>query len=149
MKKGWDKYATKTRLIKKGYFRKYRNGNPVWKTTETSCSNCVQQSREVKEDKILRDLIYSSTSRVDESIKDESPTEAISWYGKQVVLTDHEIINTGEDVPNTNKRRNVDKTRRNTSTQSKSSDRKLLDGQVIPKKTNGRKRKTNNNPSIG
>jgi len=136
MKDSWDKYLRKKRIKSKGYLR--------------NCTyNCTQQSRQKQEDKILRDLICSSASYVDESIKDESPTEAISWYGKQVVLTDHEIINTGKDVPNTNKRRNVDKTRRNTSTQSKSSERKLVDSQIIPKKYNGSKRKANNNPSIG
>lgn len=52
MKKGMDRYATEKRYIKKGYLRKYRNGNPVWKAPEASASNSVEQSREVEEEVI-------------------------------------------------------------------------------------------------
>ncbi len=50
MKKGWDRYAIEKRYIQKGYLRKYRNGNPSWKTPETSCCNSIQQSRKVEEE---------------------------------------------------------------------------------------------------
>ncbi len=56
MKKGMDRYATEKRYIQKGYLRKYRNGNPSWKTPEASSSDSVQQSREVKEIEIKEQL---------------------------------------------------------------------------------------------
>ena len=49
MKKGWDRYAIEARYIKKGYLRKYRNGNPVWKAPEASSSDCIQPSKEKEE----------------------------------------------------------------------------------------------------
>ena len=68
MKKGWDKYAAEKRYIKKGYLRKYRNGNPVWKATETSCSHCTQQGGKKEE------IIYIGDEN--ESLREEDVGEA-------------------------------------------------------------------------
>ncbi len=50
MKKGWDRYATEKRYVKKGYLRKYRNGNPSWKAPEASSSNSIQQVKAIQEE---------------------------------------------------------------------------------------------------
>lgn len=68
MKKGWDRYATEKRYIQKGYLRKYQNGNPSWKTPETSCCDRVQQSREEIE-------------------------KTIEWFGRVVELTEEVVPN--------------------------------------------------------
>lgn len=52
MKKGWDRYALEKRYIKKGYLRKYRNGNPVWKAQSSSGGDCLQQGGEIEEKEI-------------------------------------------------------------------------------------------------
>lgn len=70
MKKGWDRYAAEKRYIKKGYFRKYRNGNPVWKNSETGSSDCIQHSRKEKE-----------------------VETAIQTYGKVVLMTEEVLSN--------------------------------------------------------
>lgn len=73
MKNGWDIYATKKRLKQKGYFRKCKNRGSSRETSKASCCNCIQQSREVKEE-------------VDQS------------YGKVVWLTgEEEFIYIGEE----------------------------------------------------
>ena len=79
-------YAPKKRKIEKSDLRKHRNGSPRWKTTETSCSNCIQQSREVK--------------------------EAIIEYGRHVILTE-EVIYTGEDEKDGDNRDRERRSRRN------------------------------------
>ncbi len=66
MKKGWDRYAIEKRYIKKGYLRKYRNGNPSWKTPEASGSNSIQQSRQKQEE------IITITGQQHESIGEEN-----------------------------------------------------------------------------
>lgn len=82
MKKGWDKYATEARYIKKGYLRKYSNGNPSWKAPETSSCNSIQQSG--KEQKEIEMLV---TPPIPESFK-KILEEDIKWFGKIVLQTE-------------------------------------------------------------
>lgn len=49
-----------------------------------------------EEDTLLRDMILSSASKVDESVKDSQPTEiekSIEWYGKVVQLNEEVVPN--------------------------------------------------------
>lgn len=71
MKKGWGRYASEKRYIQKGYLRKHCDGGSGRKTYETSRCNCVQQSRQVEEEKI------------------EDP---LQWYGKIVQMTEEPIV---------------------------------------------------------
>jgi len=124
------------RINQKGYLRKHRNGSPRWKTTETSCSDCVQQSRK-EEDEILRDLIWNSASQVDCSIRENIETE-IQVYGKFVQLTE-EIIYTGDDEKIRENRYEEERSRRNEEVVGS-----LMAVQDVPKKQARRKRKADN-----
>jgi len=46
LKKGWDLYASQKRIKQKGYLRKYRSGDTIWKASLASSCNSVQQSGE-------------------------------------------------------------------------------------------------------
>lgn len=75
MKKGWDKYATENRYIKKGYLRKYRNGSSCWETSETSGSNCLQQSR--KEEIEVKIEQYATVEIADKTERPEDDERII------------------------------------------------------------------------
>ncbi len=47
-------YAPKVRKVEKGDIRKHSNGSEIGKTSETSCSNSIQQSREKQEEIIQK-----------------------------------------------------------------------------------------------
>jgi len=85
MKKGWDRYATKKRYIQKGYLRKYRNGNPSWKTPETSCSNSVQQSRQSQKEEVVE------LSGISGQLEDP-----LMEYGRVVLLTE-DVVYIGKE----------------------------------------------------
>lgn len=71
MKKGWDRYASEKRYVKKGYLRKYCNGSQKWEAYKTGSSDCLQQSRESQ----------------------ETIESAIETYGKCVILTEEVVPN--------------------------------------------------------
>ncbi len=70
MKKGDEKYATKKRYIKKGYFRKHSNGSPCGKTKQTSCSNSLLEGWKIKEEEI--EEINEKTSK--------PKKEEVEWF---------------------------------------------------------------------
>jgi hypothetical protein len=89
MKKGWDRYASEKRYVKKGYLRKHRNGSACRKATETGCCNCIQQSGESQEE-------------IEMLVRPELPlchsellAKEIEWFGKVVLIT--EQVNIGEE----------------------------------------------------
>lgn len=71
MKKGWDRYATEKRYVKKGYLRKYCDGGSGRKAREASSCDCVKQSGE----------------------EQETIEAAIQTYGKCVILTEEVVPN--------------------------------------------------------
>jgi len=94
MKKGWDKYATEKRYIKKGYLRKYRNGNAVWKTPETSSRDSLQQSRKEQEEVDIQ--CYGKVVLLTEEVVPNEPFSAeealaLSIY-KQALIDNQDLI---------------------------------------------------------
>lgn len=67
MKKGWDLYASQKRIKQKGYLRKHRNGSSLRETSETSCRDCIQQSRKIEEE-----IIYTGEDASERNNRNES-----------------------------------------------------------------------------
>lgn len=69
MKNPWSKYATKERLIKKGYFRKHSDGGSGRKAREAGRSDRLQQSRESQEKEIeeILDNTYHKPTYIESS----------------------------------------------------------------------------------
>lgn len=81
MKSGWEKYATKERLVKKGYFRKHCDGGSGRKAREASCRDSLQQSwKEQEEIEVLLtevEIIFTGEENVQiKQRSEESGVEA-------------------------------------------------------------------------
>lgn len=68
MKHGWGKYATKTRLLEKGYFRKHCHRGKSGEKSEAGGCNCLfcrqkKQEKIEKKDEEIRKEINSEASR--------------------------------------------------------------------------------------
>lgn len=59
-------YAPKARKVTKSDLQEYINRGESRKATEASCSDSAEQSRKEQEDQMIRDMLNSSASKLDE-----------------------------------------------------------------------------------
>lgn len=75
MKKGWDKYASKKRLVQKGYFRKYSDRNSGREAYKASSSNSVFQSGKEQEE-IKKELVFIGEEHAESKLISEESSIA-------------------------------------------------------------------------
>lgn len=146
MKEGMNRYATKNRLVQKGYIFKYCDGSSGRKATEASRSNRVQQSRKEQKEEIETAIKVYGTCLVltDEVVPNEPFSEAeqlaLDIYAKAL----KEVAPILKEKHVTNTRDNEKRPRRDVQVKGH-----VLDMPAIPKEPAKRKRKTNDHPRDG
>jgi len=117
MKSGWEKYATKEGLVKKGYFRKHCDGGSGRKAREASSRDSLQQSWKEQEkmrgysccnghqfnaEESTHSLMgghacpHCPVSRYMIPIKKQELEKKIEWFGRITEIKE-ELIYTGEE----------------------------------------------------
>lgn len=92
MKKGMDRYATQNRLREKGYLRKHPNRGKSRETRKTGRCNCVQCSQKGEKEKIKDEEFRSFNGLLNQKTHEE----AMQFYGREVILTQEEIVFIGD-----------------------------------------------------
>jgi len=99
----WRNYATKNRLIQKGYFKKYIYGSQSGKAAKASCGDSVFESREEQKE-VMMNAVSNFIGKLASEDKDKE--KAIVDYGREVVLTE-EVVFVG-DKENFTKNKEID-----------------------------------------